>query len=147
MNLEFTNQIIQNKYPYIYYAHSIAFYGTNQEKKDIEFLQNIMQVVNPKEINAKDISDFIKLVLNANQVWYRGYTAGVCLEVIVSLLKNIPVYSIETKLPISVKGKIKIIEVYRKTNQIDHDRYMLSTIKDEAFANSFLNFIIKGDTL
>ncbi len=145
MNLEFTKEIIQNNQSYIYYAHSIAYYNTEQEKKDIEFLQNIMPVLNPKDINAKDMSDFIKLVLNAKQVWYRGYTAGVCLEVIVSLLKNIPVYSLETKLHISVKELSRIIEVYRKTNLIAHDRYMLLALQNESFANSFLNFIIRGD--
>ena len=32
MNLEFTKEIIQNNQSYIYYAHSIAYYNTEQKK-------------------------------------------------------------------------------------------------------------------
>lgn len=129
------------KYFYIYYAHPISLYNTDQESLDLEFLENIKHVLNPKDINERGMSVFINFTQYAKEVWYRGYTAGVCLEVIIALLKHIPVYSLKTRLPISVEEQIRIIESYRKSNKIDHDLYLLSDIFGKSFAYRFVDFV------
>lgn len=129
------------KYSYIYYAHPIVLYNTDQEKHDLDFLQSIKPVLNPRDLNETGMSVFINFTLYAKQVWYRGYTTGVCLEVIVALVKHIPVYSLETKLPISVDEQKKIIDAYKKTDLTEHDFDLLSSIFNTAFVNRFYNYI------
>lgn len=58
----------QYKYSYIYYAHPLALYGTEQESLDLEFLQNIKHVLNPKDINENKMSVFINYTLYAKEV-------------------------------------------------------------------------------
>jgi len=129
------------KYSYIYYAHSIALYNTDQEKLDLEFLQSIKPVLNPKDINEDKMSVFINYTLFAEKIWFRGYTAGVCLEVIVALLKNIPICSLETRLPISTTEIKQIITSYKESGMFDHDFYILYNIFGKKFAKGFRNLM------
>lgn len=129
------------KYSYIYYAHPIALYNTEQEKIDIQFLKIIGKVLNPADINKQGVSVFINFTLYAKEVWFRGYTAGVCLEVIVARLKHIPVYSLETKLPISVEEQRRIIDTYNKTSFVESDISLLSSTFSKPFVNRFCNYI------
>lgn len=132
------------KYFYIYYAHSIALYNSECEKQDLVFLQSINTVLNPRDLNQNGMPVFINFTLYAKQVWYRGYTAGVCLEVIVALLKHIPVFSLYTRLPISIKEQTRIIDTYNKTGLVESDIAMLSGIFSKSFVNRFCDFI-EGD--
>ena len=138
------NRLSRYKHFYIYYAHPIDLYNSKQEKLDIEFLQNIGTVLNPKDINKNRMSVFINFTLIAKQVWYRGYTAGVCLEVIIALLKHILVYSLETKLPVSVEERRRIIDTYKKTGFVESDSDLLSGIFSKSFVNCFCDYI-EGD--
>lgn len=132
------------KYSYIYYAHSIALYNSDQEKQDLEFLQSINTVLNPRDLNKGGMPVFINFTLYAKQVWYRGYTSGDCLEVIVALLKHIPVYSLDTGLAISIEEQRRIIDTYSKTGLVESDIAMLSSIFSKSFVIRFCDFI-EGD--
>ena len=132
------------KYSYIYYSHPIDFYNTKQEKYDLEFLKTIGTVLNPSEINKNKMSVFINFTLYAKEVWFRGYTAGVCLEVIVAVLKHIPVYSLETKLPVSADQVRHIFNSYEKSGMFDHDFDLMYILFGKQFAQRFAD-IMDGD--
>ena len=84
----------------VYYAHSMSFYNSAIELKDLKFLNPKYNVVNPKDLKFsgnRSMLPYLLTVKDCDIVYYRGNTIGVVIEVLTSLSLHKPVYSLKSK--------------------------------------------------
>ena len=141
-----------NKYPdsidKFYYAHSMEFYDSQQEKSDLKHftakMPNVM-IVNPKTLGlGNSMSEYLKVVQTCDEVWFRGTTIGVNLEILTALAMGKPVFSMITKKPISDSVKTYFISNFNKSFYRDHDLREIQTLFGKAVHKRFLK-LIEGD--
>jgi len=130
---------------YIYYAHSISLYNTQQEKNDIKFLKNKhAKIVNPNGLRlGQDMFQYLYKVKECDAVWYRGNTIGVVFEVLTALSMRKQVFSLETKRMIGSYELNNLVDIFRNNDYIEHDLSLFQIY----FPEYFLKFlrILKGD--
>lgn len=109
----------------IYYAHSISSYDTAQEEFDIAQIKNSFNgdVVNPKTIQSKNMSDYYREIKKCDAIVFRGNTFGIISEVIFSMLTGKKIIDAELMQGISRRT------IFEFLNRFYKDRYYLDDIK------------------
>lgn len=123
-NQTFSTYINVHKVNKIYYAHSIGLYNTQREQEDLEFLSSLnhSKVINPNGPGlGKSMIPYLRTVKKCNSLWYRGYSPGVVLEVLVAETLRKPVFSLETRKAINRNERDFIIHLFNKNPYRDHD--------------------------
>ena len=81
----------------IYYSHSMQYYDTDTERKDVAFLSKLKNstVINPNGMDLqgydkRSMIPYLITVKRSDAVWYRGSTIGVIAECLTALshIKN-----------------------------------------------------------
>lgn len=101
-------EVTENKKLTVYYAHSMEYYNTDIELKDIEMLKSKgYRVINPAKLdfNGNMWAYVDTVVRKSDIVYFRGFTIGVAQEVISALTFNKKCYSCETLKTISKDDK------------------------------------------
>jgi hypothetical protein len=127
-----------NKPFYIYYAHSIKFYNTETERRDLKFLRTVkhVKVLNPNGLAlGKDMFRYLFKVKQCDAVWYRGTTIGVVFEVLTALAMGKPVYSLETKDIMNRYEILDFINIFVNNEYVEHDLVRFKKIFPEYYDN------------
>lgn len=93
----------------IYYAHSIKYYGSTKEVKDIKYLLKLGRtIINPSDFvfDTDGMTPYLLMVKDCDAIYFRGETIGVIFEVLIALVLGKKVFSLESKKLIS-EEKIK----------------------------------------
>lgn len=129
----------------IYYAHSMCFYNTLTEQKDLEFLSSKGTTVNPNGLNlGKSMKPYLITVQKCDSVWHRGDTIGVALEVLTALALDKPVYSLENNAETTDSEKSLFIKVFKNFRYREQDRNLILPLFGKNISTKF-GRILKGN--
>jgi len=134
-----------NKHYYIYYAHSIRFYNTQEEKDDLKFLKSQQfKIINPNGLAlGKDMFQYLFKVKECDAVWYRGNTIGVVFEVLTALAMKKTVYSLESRDLMNHYEITDFIDIFHHRPYIEQDLSSFEAIFPE-YLDNFLR-VLDGD--
>lgn len=130
----------------VYYAHSMAMYGTDIEAQDIKMLENNgYKVINPAILELHDMWAYVDIVYSkADMVYYRGYTIGVAQEVISALIFKKQVFKCSNKEKITSNDKENLISLIINNNFLRKDLFNFKTRYPDYY-KSYLNELhLKG---
>lgn len=107
----------------IYYAHSLCFYNTETERRDLSFLRKTKcKIINPNGLGlGHSMNPYLKEVEACDVVWYRGDTIGVAVEVLTALALKKSVFSCETEEPISKADFKRFSQLFRYSGFFELD--------------------------
>ena len=129
----------------IYYSHSMYYYNTKTEEKDLEFLSSKGTIVNPNGLNlGKSMSPYLKTVQKCDSVWHRGDTIGVATEVLAALALDKPVYSLETAVETTASEKSLFISIFKTSGFTEHDKNLILSLFGKNILTKF-GHILKGN--
>ena len=129
----------------IYYSHSMYYYNTTTEEKDLEFLSSRGTTVNPNGLNlGKSMSPYLKTVQNCDSVWHRGDTIGVAMEVLTALALDKPVYSLESTGKTTASEKSLFISIFKTSGFTEHDKNLILSLFGKNISTKF-GRILKGN--
>ncbi len=105
----------------VYYAHSMRIYHTKREEKELCFLSKSgFNIVNPSEVEFKNMKDYLDMVSACKMVilseYKKGIGKGVFMEVAHALYKNIPVFVLCKLLGIFYLKPVKSLKIKDRDN-------------------------------
>lgn len=132
----------------VYYAHSIKFYNTQKELADLKFLSTLKsKIVNPNGMRfegTRSMKPYLLLVSKCDSVWYRGDTIGVVLEVLIALVLNKTVYSLETRKLMTSTQIDNFIRIFKDNSYCDYDINLVLLWFGQDVSERFIR-ILEGD--
>ena len=135
----------------IYYSHSMQYYDTDTERKDMAFLskQKNSTVINPNGMDLlgydkKSMIPYLLTVQKSDAVWYRGSTIGVVVECLTAVVLNKKVYSLETRKPITQPEILKLSELFKNNTYCESDKRLIKNLFGNPVYKRFLILLDGG---
>ncbi len=135
----------------IYYSHSMQYYDTDTERKDMAFLskQKNSTVINPNGMDSlgydkKSMIPYLLTVQKSDAVWYRGSTIGVVAECLTAVVLNKKVYSLETRKPITRSEILNFSELFKNNTYCEPDKRLIKNLFGNPVYKRFLILLDGG---
>ena len=135
----------------IYYSHSMQYYDTDTERKDVAFLSKLKNstVINPNGMDLlgydkRSMIPYLITVKRPDAVWYRGSTIGVIAEYLTALSLNKKVYSLEARKPIARSEISNFSEMFKDNIYSESDKMLIKKLFGNSVYKQFLILLEGG---